>query len=106
MLQLPGKTKDKTNVELLDEEVKRQLDILAKCDPQSEEYKKAYLMYERLHQEQLEEKRLKESRRARWFHAISTFVLAGMTMTAEYWTPITSKWGNSIMRPFRNDNML
>ena len=107
MLSLPWKKeRPKSNVELLNEEVRRQLDILSKTDPSTEEYRKAYVIYERLHQELLEEAKLKEHRKSRWFNAFSTFGLAVVTITAEYWSPITSKWGSTIMRPFRNDNML
>lgn len=101
MLALPGK-KDVTASELLDEEVKRQLEIMKANNVESDEYKQAIKRYEELHEQQLKELQLKENRRARWFDALVTGGLAGLTLTAEQWTPLTSKWFTSLMHPFRS----
>lgn len=101
---LPGKTEKKTN--LLDEEIERQLEIMRKSDVESPEYKFAFSNYKELHAEKLSEDKLKESKRSRWFEAGVTMVLAGVTLTSELWTPITSKWASSFMRPFKHRDTL
>lgn len=103
MLMLPWSEKEKSSKELLEEEVNRQLRIMALNDPDSEEYKKSLVYYERLHENLLKEENLKESKSSRWFNALATIVLAGVTLTAESWTPLTSKWYNSLMRPIKGD---
>lgn len=103
MLALPGGNDDrKLANEMVDAEIVRLLEIMDKNDPASKEYKDAFVLYERLHEEQLNEQKLKEARRGRIFDTIATFLLAGITMTSEYWTPITSGWGRTIMKPFRH----
>lgn len=104
MLALPGKTEKKTN--LLDEEINRQLEIMRESDVESPEYKFAFNNYKELHGEKLSEEKLKENRRSRWFEAGVTMVLAGVTLTSELWTPITSKWASSFMRPFKHRDTL
>lgn len=104
MLALPWRKSDDQKLadEMVETEIIRALEVMGNNDPSSKEYKEALVWYERLHEEQLEEKKLKEARRGRIFDTIATFLLAGVTMTSEYWTPITSGWGRSIMKPFRH----
>mgnify|MGYP007069835471 CR=1 FL=1 len=102
MVALPWKKDEKSSDDLLNEEVKRQLLIMEKSDVDSPEYKFAFKNYTELHEEQLNEKKLHESKRSRWFSAICTGVLAVGTLTAEYWSPITSKWASSFIRPFKS----
>jgi len=101
MLALPWKDHDKTETELLREEVNRVLLKLAKTDPNTKEYTKLLVMYERLNSQLNEEKKIKASQRGRWIDILGTGLLAGITLTAESWTPLTSKWYNTIMRPIR-----
>ncbi len=101
MLALPWKEHDKTETELLREEVNRVLLELSNTDPGSKEYTKLLVMYERLNGQLTEEKKIKASKHGRWIDILGTGLLAGITLTAESWTPLTSKWFNSIMRPIR-----
>ena len=105
MLALPGKD-EKTNRSMLEKEIERQLKVMEESDIDTPEYKFAFQNYKELHEEQLAEDKLVESKRSRWFDAICTGLLAGVTLTAEYWTPITSKWGSTLMRPFKHNNKL
>ena len=105
MLLLPGK-EEVTNRDRLDKEVERQLKIMEKNDVESPEYKFAFQNYKELHEQQLSEDKLVESKHSRWFEAACTGVLAIMTITSEYWTPITSRWGNTIMRPFQGKHKI
>lgn len=99
MLKLPGKTEEK---DLLKEETERMLDIMQEHRIDSREYALAFARFKELHAEQLEEKKLKEMQKARWFDAIATGGLAIMTMSYEYWAPLTTKWANTIARPFKH----
>ena len=105
MLALPNGGKPEAE-ELLDEEVKRQLRIMRDNDPESPEYKFAFKNYCELHREQLDEKKVKEHRKSRVFDAVVTGSLMIATLTSEYWTPITSKWASSFMRPFHHKDTL
>jgi hypothetical protein len=87
---------------MLEDEIVRQLQIMKDNKPESDAYKQAMIRYENLHEHGLKEDKLKENRRARWFEALVTGALAGLTLTAEQWTPLTSKWYNSLMHPFRS----
>lgn len=100
MLALPW-SKEETEKTLLEEEVKRTLRIMRDSDPTSDEYKKALVYYQRLNEQRLKERALIENRRGHWFDAFATLVLAGVTLTAEEWTPLTSKWYNTLMRPIK-----
>ena len=102
MSSLPWSTMEVNTNELLEEEIKRQLLIMRTAEPDSDEYAEAMTRYNDLHEHSLKEKQLKESKRARWFDAITTGALAGFTLTAESWTPITSRWMNSVMHPFKS----
>lgn len=104
MFSLPGvvaKSED-TEEKLLRTEIERQLKIMRDNDPESAEYRNAFRNYTELHKEEISDRKLKESRRGRWFDGICTFVLAGVTLTADYWTPITSQWGRSLMGKFHH----
>ena len=87
---------------MLREEITRQLAVMAKSEPDSPDYNKALIRYERLHEEELKEAQLREHRRSRIWEGIVTGALAGITLSAEQWTPLTSKWCSSFMRPFRS----
>ena len=104
MLFLPGEKKV-SQKELLEKEIVRQLKIMKDNDPSSDQYKQALNTYKDLKEVSHKEKKLKESRYARWFDGLLTAALAGVTITADYWTPITSKWGNTFMRRFRHDDI-
>lgn len=103
MIALPwSRDKQIDSNELLEEEMVRQLVIMKKNDVNSEDYQKAMDKYEKLHDNLIKELRLKESRRARWFDGGLTGILAIVTLTAEQWTPLTSKWYSSIIKKFRS----
>ncbi len=94
---------DKPNPKkMLKEEIVRQLTIMKNNDPDSAEYKTALIRFKELHEHGLKEDQLVENRRARWFDGLCTGALAGLTLTAEQWTPLTSKWYGAIMHPFRS----
>lgn len=99
MLKLPGKTEKQ---DLLAKETERMLDIMQAHPIDSPEYALAFARFKELHAEELEEKKLKEMRHTRWLDVLSTGVLAIGTMSYEYWAPITTKWANSITRPFKH----
>ena len=101
MLALPWREHDKTEEELLKEEVTRVLKVLAKSNPKSDEYEEALSLYERLNDQLIESKKIKASQRGRVLDICGTGLLAVITLTAESWTPLTSKWYNTIMRPVR-----
>ena len=103
MLKLPGK-KDVTPDEMLDLEVVRQLKIMKENDPGSQEYKQALSTYKELKDISHKEKKLKSSKYSRVFDALVTIGLFIGTSTVDYWTPITSRWGNTFMRRFRHDD--
>lgn len=105
MLALPGGKKEK-KTNLLEEELDRQLQIMKSHDVDSAEYKFAFNNYKELHAEKMSEEKLKESKHSRWFEAGVTVLLAGVTLTSELWTPITSKWASSFMRPFKHRDTL
>lgn len=86
---------------MLEEEIVRQLKIMKANKPESQEYKDALARYKELHDHSLKEKKIRESKRGRWFDALVTGTLAVATLTAEQWTPLTSKWAGTIMHPFR-----
>lgn len=100
MLALPWREHEKTE-ELLREEVTRVLKVLSKSDPKSDEYEEALSLYERLNDQLTESKKIKASQRGRILDICGTGLLAVVTLTAESWTPLTSKWYNTIMRPVR-----
>lgn len=102
MLALPWKEKDATSNDMIRKEVMRQLSIMKTTKPDSEEYKAAMARFKELHEHELKEAQVRENRRARWFDALSTLGLAVVTLTAEQWTPLTSKWFGSIMHPIRS----
>lgn len=102
MLALPWADEKPNPRKMLEDEIVRQLRIMKDNDPKSDEYKQALIRYKALHENSLKEDKLKESRRSRWFDALTTGALAGITLTAEQWTPLTSKWFGSIMHPFRS----
>lgn len=103
MLSLPGKIEmKKSNKKLLNEEIQRQLKIMAENKPDTPEYKFAFNNYKELHRELIEEKKLASSMKGRIFDALTTTGLMIGSMTYEYWTPITSRWANSFMKPFRH----
>lgn len=99
MLSLPGKIR---KPDLLQEEVDRCLDIMRVNPIDSEKYKLAMARYIDLHKEQLEEKKLKESKSSRILDILATFGLATVTLSYEYWAPIPKSWGSAITRPFRH----
>ncbi len=101
MLALPWREHEKTEEELLREEVTRVLKVLSKSDPKSDEYEEALSLYERLNDQLTESKKIKASQRGRILDICGTGLLAVVTLTAESWTPLTSKWYNTIMRPVR-----
>lgn len=101
MLALPWREHEKTEEELLREEVTRVLKVLAKSDQKSDEYEEALSVYERLNDQLVESKKIKASQRGRILDICGTGLLAVITLTAESWTPLTSKWYNTIMRPVR-----
>ncbi len=101
MLALPWQEHEKTEEELLREEVTRVLKVLSKSDPKSNEYEEALSLYERLNDQLIESKKIKASQRGRILDICGTGLLAVITLTAESWTPLTSKWYNTIMRPVR-----
>lgn len=103
MLFLP-ESKNGSQKELLEKEIVRQLKIMKDNKPDSKEYQNALNTYKELKEISHKEKKLKESRYSRVFDALVTGLLAGVTITADYWTPVTSKWGNSFMRRFRHDD--
>ena len=101
MLALPWADKPKGEDQLLREEVTRVLTVLSKADPKSDEYEEALSLYERLNDQLIENKKIKASQRGRVLDICGTGLLAVITLTAESWTPLTSKWYNTIMRPVR-----
>ena len=100
MLALPWK-KDASSDELLEEEVNRLLAIMRDSKVDSEEYKTALIRYRELHEHSIKEKSLCEARRSRWFDFFGTLGICTLTLTAEQWTPLTSKWFNHVMHPIR-----
>ncbi len=100
-LALPGPKKE-TVLKIAEEEEVRLLRIMRDSDPDSTEYSKALLRYKELHTTVMDEKKLKESRVGRWFEALTTGGILIATLTAEQWTPLTSKWFTSVMHPFRS----
>lgn len=84
------------------------IDILRTHEPTDDEYKKAFVMYERLHSMEIDEQKLKAYKWGRITDILSTFGLAVIVLTNESWTPITSKWGNALYRPFshKNDSLI
>ena len=101
MLALPWADKPKGEDQLLKEEVTRVLGVLAKSNPKSDEYEEALSLYERLNDQLTESKKIKASQRGRLLDICGTGLLAVITLTAESWTPLTSKWYNTLMRPIR-----
>lgn len=102
MLALPWADEKPNPRKMLEEEIVRQLKIMKDNKPESDAYKQALIRYKELHEHGLKEDKLKENRRSRWFDGLVTGALAGLTLTAEQWTPLTSKWYGSLMHPFRS----
>ncbi len=98
---IPWKEREETPSKKLEKEVARLLVVMENAEPASQEYKIALEKYEILHKHQLHELSLKESRKSRVAEILVTCGLFVATTTAEYWAPITSKWGNTLTRPFR-----
>lgn len=86
---------------LLEEEIVRQLVIMKTSSPESKEYQEALKSYNQLHNHSLKEKTIVEHKKTRWFEGATTGLLATAVLTAESWTPLTSKWWSSITRPFK-----
>ena len=97
---LPSPKKDNV-LGIAEEEEVRLLRILRDSDPTSQEYSQALIRFKELHTSIMDEKKLKENRIGRWFEALTTGGILIATLTAEQWTPLTSKWFTSIMHPFR-----
>lgn len=102
MLELPWSGLNSRK--LLEDEIVRQLAIMQTSEPESKEYKEALSRYTMLHDHSLSEKKIDEHKRSRWFEGATTGLLATALLTAESWTPLTSKWWMSITRPFRAKN--
>ena len=100
-LALPGPKKESV-MKIAEEEEVRLLRVLRDNDPSSKEYSQALVRYRELHSTVMGEKKLKESRVGRWFEALTTGGILIATLTAEQWTPLTSKWFTSVMHPFRS----
>lgn len=100
MLSLPWND-ELSEKKLLEDEVVRQLVIMRTSEPESKEYQEALKKYTLLHEHSLKEKKLKEHKRSRWFEGLMTSGLAVTLLTAESWTPLTSKWWTGLTRPFR-----
>lgn len=101
-VKLPWK-KNKTisQEKLIDDEVCRQLQVMRDSDPKSEEYKQALRIVMNLKKSSEEDKKIKANKKGRVIDIIMTGGLAVLTLTAEQWTPLTSKWWNSVIRQFR-----
>jgi len=104
MLSLPWKKDDDPSI-LLKKEVTRQLQIMSDSKPDSEEYKAALARYEHLHEHEIKDLKIRESRHARWFDALVTGGIMGFTLTAEQWTPLTSRWITGIMHPRKSKDI-
>ena len=103
MLQLPWKS-GLDSRKLLEDEIVRQLAIMQTSEPESQEYQEALKRYTMLHDHSLNEKKIDEHKHARWFDGIITGTLATALLTAESWTPLTSKWWTGITRKFRSEH--
>lgn len=86
------------------EEMWELIDVLRTHTPEDEEYKKAFVMYERLHSMEIEEEKLRTYKFGRIADILGTFGLAGIVLTHEYWTPTTSSWARNLSRPFNHNN--
>ena len=92
---------------MLKDEMWELIDVLRTHDPNSPEYRRAFEAYAKLHSMEIEEKKLREHRFGRIADILGTIGLAGIVLTHEYWTPITSSWGRSLTKPFsHNDSNL
>ena len=103
MLKLPGSS-SLNSKKLLEDEVVRQLVIMKTSEPESKEYQDALRRYTMLHDHSLNERKIDEHKHSRWFEGLTTMTLATVLLTAESWTPLTSKWWTGITRQFRVRN--
>lgn len=101
MIRLPWSKKSPTAEELRRTEEVKLLKKMGQLDPNSEEYSQLLVRYEHLSAVSLNERKLKEARLTQVIDACTTGAMMGVTLTAEQWTPLTSKWYNSLMRPKR-----
>ena len=86
----------------LEKESDRLIDIMMSHPIDSREYITALARFKEVHQELLEQKKLSEFRLGHVLDIGGTLVLAGITLSYEYWSPITSRWASEITRSFKN----
>ena len=80
------------------------IDVLRTHEPLDKEYQAAFEKYERLHAMEIEEKKLSSYKFGRVADILGTFGLAGVVLTHEYWTPVTSSWARNLTHPFSHND--
>lgn len=85
-------------------EQERCLAIMASESPNSEAYGKALVRLKNLREETNKLEQIEDRRLTRVCDTIATFAMAGITLTAEQWVPVTSNWRHSFMKKFHHDS--
>jgi len=80
------------------------LDVMRTHNPEDNEYKKAFEAYKELHKLEMEEAKLRSYKFGRVADILGTFGLAGVVLTHEYWTPVTSSWARNLTHPFNHND--
>ena len=103
-MKLPWSEKLPSRKKLHKDEMWELIDVMRNHKPGEPEYKSAFNAYAKLHEMEIEEQKLKSYRFGRVTDILGTFGLAGLVLTHEYWTPVTSSWARTISRPFNHNN--
>jgi hypothetical protein len=101
-MNLPWK-KGPSEDDLIAEAKARLLMAMRKATVGTTEYQTLLEEYEKLSQIANERDKIALQRWCKRSDGIVTSGILGVTLTAEQWTPLTSRWYNSLMRPRNGD---
>lgn len=102
-MNLPWK-KEKSEHQMLKDEMKRLVEVMRHSSPEDPTYVTAFEAYRKLRAQELVYNKTRAYKWGRVVDIIGTFGLAGIVLTHEYWTPITSDWAHSLTRPFNHND--
>ncbi len=107
MKKLPWKKDDSKKLvnDRVEFEMQRCLDIMETHEVDSEEYKQAFIMFRNLKQSLEGDVKIDANKRSRIVEILATLGLSVVTLTAEQWTPLTSKWWSSIIKQIRGRDL-
>lgn len=100
---LPWIKKGPSEDDMVAEAKARLLIAMRKAPVGSDEYKTLLEEYKTLSDIAIERDKIALQKWCKRFDSLVTGGVLGVTLTAEQWTPLTSRWYNSLMRPRSGD---